>query len=104
MAECRRHLADPAHTVVLSGSIDPGPLRVLKVTLIQSALALLVGGEGRGGVGPRWFGREAPVEPKSMHVWPDDSTTYVFIHCSSVLRFFRSSILRFFLVPFIYTR
>lgn len=60
-----------------SGSSDPAALRALKLTLIFSSLALLMGADGHAGLGPLWFGRDAPVEPRSPHVWPDDSTTYV---------------------------
>lgn len=59
----------------MSGSSDPAALRILKVTLILSSLALLKDGDGRAGMGPCWFGRDSPLEPKSMHAWPDDSTT-----------------------------
>ncbi|CAK7205561.1 hypothetical protein SEUCBS139899_008338 [Sporothrix eucalyptigena] len=87
VAACQRHLADPAHTVTTSGSADPTALRVLKVTLILSSLALLV----EGGVGPRWFGPETPLEPKSMHVWPDDSTTLTLLFIQLLYRLTRNN-------------
>ncbi|CAK7230106.1 hypothetical protein SCUCBS95973_007458 [Sporothrix curviconia] len=84
---CQRHLADPAHTVRPSGSSDPAALRVLKVTLIHSSLALLVGGN----VGQRWFGADAPTEPKSPHVWPDDSTTLTLLFIQLLYRLTRNN-------------
>ncbi|KIH92989.1 hypothetical protein SPBR_02417 [Sporothrix brasiliensis 5110] len=68
VATCHEHLANPAHTVHMSGSSDPTALRILKVTLILSSLALLKDdGDGHFGVGRRWFGRDSPLEPRSMH-------------------------------------
>ncbi|ERT01524.1 hypothetical protein HMPREF1624_02775 [Sporothrix schenckii ATCC 58251] len=73
VATCHEHLANPAHTVHMSGSSDPTALRILKVTLILSSLALLKDdGHGHFGVGRRWFGRDSPLEPRSMHVLRDD--------------------------------
>lgn len=71
---CREHLADPAHAITLGGS-GAVALRATKVALIHSALALLKDSDGRAGVGSSWFGRESTLEPKSEHVWPEDSTT-----------------------------
>ncbi|KJR88730.1 uncharacterized protein SPSK_07111 [Sporothrix schenckii 1099-18] len=69
VATCHEHLANPAHTVHMSGSSDPTALRILKVTLILSSLALLKDdGHGHFGVGRRWFGRDSPLEPRSMHL------------------------------------
>ncbi|CAK7228040.1 hypothetical protein SBRCBS47491_006769 [Sporothrix bragantina] len=87
VATCQRHLADPAYTVRPSGSSDPAALRVLKVTLIHSSLALLV----QGTVGQRWFAPDAPLEPKSPHVWPDDSTTLTLLFIQLLYRLTRNN-------------
>ncbi|CAK7274330.1 hypothetical protein SEPCBS57363_006110 [Sporothrix epigloea] len=84
---CQRHLADPVHTVTTSGSSDPIALRVLKITLIMSSLALLVDGN----VGQHWFGPDSPLEPKSMHVWPDDSTTLTLLFIQLLYRLTRNN-------------
>ncbi|OAA53826.1 hypothetical protein SPI_09271 [Niveomyces insectorum RCEF 264] len=90
-AICRRHLANPAHTIVLSGSCEPGALRVLKVTLILSALALVASGPHGSGVGERYFGPDAAVQPRSRHVWPDDSTTLVLLFIQLLYRVTRNN-------------
>ena len=87
---CQRHLAEPAHAVAPSGSSDPAALRVLKVTLIHSSLALLVDGN----VGSRWFGPDAPLEPRSPHVWPDDATTLTLLFIQLLYRLTRNKAAR----------
>lgn len=87
VATCQRHLADPVHTVTTSGSSDPIALRGLKITLIMSSLALLVDGN----VGQHWFGPDSPLEPKSMHVWPEDSTTLTLLFIQLLYRLTRNN-------------